>query len=97
MLFPAGIRTRLLKDHFLVPGAMWSQLREGEEVVLTGRLANGWFRCLAKRDVSATTGLGLDFFTVSSHLLSDGELPPTNRMFVEDTYLNRLTAILSLW
>lgn len=64
-----------------MPGASWSQLREGDEVVLTGMLASGWFRCVVQRDVSATVH-GVGSVSVSSHLSEasgDSGLPPSNR------------------
>ena len=55
-----------------MPGATWSQLKQGDEVVLTGRLSNGWFRCMAKMDVAASTEQGLDY----SHLTDTHEHTP---------------------
>ena len=66
------MQTQLLKSYLLVPGASWSQLKQGDEVVLTGRLANGWFRCMAKMDVAASTEQGLDY----SHLTDTHEHTP---------------------
>ena len=55
-----------------MPGAKWSRVKEGDEIVLTGRLANGWFRCLAKTDVTVTTEQDLDdIFSVYSHTSDD--------------------------
>ena len=76
----AGVQSRMLQDHLLVPGASWSQLKQGDEVVLTGRLASGWFRCLAQREVSAIVHDGS--VSVSSQLSEasgDSGLPSSNR------------------
>ena len=68
----------MLKDHLLVPGASWSQLKEGDEVVLTGRLPSGWLRCLVQRDVSASV-YGTESTSHLSESNRDSGLPPSNR------------------
>ncbi|CAI8018572.1 hypothetical protein GBAR_LOCUS11259 [Geodia barretti] len=75
---PPRIRTCLLKDYLLVPGAKWSHLKQGDEVVLTGRLESGWFRCLAHTDVGATEE-GMDIFPGYIHISDDNcdSLPDT--------------------
>lgn len=77
-----GVRCQLLQDHILVPGASWSQLKQGDEVVLIGRLSNGWYRCLAQRAVTAHTMHGIDSVSITSHLSEisgDSGLPSSNR------------------
>lgn len=62
----AGVSTCLLTDYILVPGASWSRLKEGEEVMLTGKLTNGWYRCMAKRDMTVSPEEGMDSFSLNS-------------------------------
>ena len=76
----AGVRSRMLQDHLLVPGAGWSRLRQGEEVVLTGRLASGWLRCVAHREVCATVdGAGTVSVASQAEASADNGLLPSNR------------------
>jgi hypothetical protein len=77
---PTRVTCHLLKDYLLVPGASWSQLRLGDEVVVTGRLANGWFRCFAQRDVTPPSQQ--DVLFPPPHLPDpnmDYRLPPSHR------------------
>ena len=72
-----------------MPGASWSQLKQGDEVVLTGRLSNGWFRCMAKMDVAASTEQGLDY----SHLTDTHEHTPGHGQQSGLLYVLLLTAL----
>ena len=86
-----GVHSWLLQDHLLVPGASWSRLKKGDEVLLTGRLASGWLRCVAHREVSATVD-GEGSVSVTSQLSeasSDSGLFSSNR---ECLLLHRLHA-----
>ena len=79
-----GVNSRLLQDYLLVPGASWSRLRKGDEVVLTGRLASGWLRCVTHKEVSATVD-AVGSVSVSSQLSetsSDNGVMPSNREFL---------------
>ena len=73
-----GVVSHMLKSHLLVPGASWSRLNEGEEIILTGRLSNGWFRCIATVDVTANIGENVEVESSSGGDGKDSEMSPAS-------------------
>ena len=81
LLPSSGTITKLVRDFYLVPGAEWSLVREGQSVSVLGRLANGWYRCVALREAECQ----LEPIYAPSHsvisglseLSADSGLPPS--------------------